>query len=176
MVAMKRHLFSALTGTILGLVLFAVPALAQGGNQIGVFSDWSAFTEKENGKTMCYIGSVPEKEEGDYTQRGGALILVTSRPAEKSFDVVSIQAGYVYKKGSEVEIIIGARRFELFTKGGNAWAKDSKIDRQLVTAMKGGKSMVVKGTSSRGTLTTDTYSLAGFTAAYGATGKACGKM
>ena len=42
-----------------------------------------------------------------------------------------------------------------------------------MAAMKGGKAMVVKGTSSRGTLTTDTYSLAGFTAAYAAIGKAC---
>ena len=34
--------------------------------------------------------------------------------------------------------------------------------------------MVVKGTSSRDTLTTDTYSLIGFTKAYRAIGKACG--
>jgi hypothetical protein len=33
--------------------------------------------------------------------------------------------------------------------------------------------MVIKGTSSRGTLTTDTYSLAGFTAAYNAIEQAC---
>ena len=40
--------------------------------------------------------------------------------------------------------------------------------------MKKGNRMVVKGTSSRGTLTTDTFSLKGFTKAYGAIGKACG--
>jgi hypothetical protein len=34
--------------------------------------------------------------------------------------------------------------------------------------------MIVKGTSSRGTLTTDTYSLSGFTAAFNAISKACG--
>ena len=40
--------------------------------------------------------------------------------------------------------------------------------------MKGGLAMIVAGISSRGTLTTDTYSLNGFTAAYDAITKACG--
>ncbi|MDP6787641.1 MAG: invasion associated locus B family protein [Rhodospirillales bacterium] len=171
---MIGRLHSSLAWITLGLVLYAHPALAQGGKLIDVFKDWSAFTEKENGKVFCYIGSLPEKMEGKYTQRGDALILVTHRPAEKSFDVVSIQAGYIYKKGSEVKVTIDGQKFELYTKGGYAWAK-AQIDRQLVAAMKGGKTMVVEGTSSRGTLTTDTYSLSGFTAAYGAMGKACGK-
>ena len=174
MIAMNKSLLSAFAWTGLGLVLYVVPALAQGGKLIDVFNAWSAFTEKENGKAFCYIGSLPEKMEGKYTQRGDALILVTHRPAEKSFDVISIQAGYIYHKESGVKVTIGGQSFELYTKGGHAWAK-AKIDRQLVAAMKGGKTMVVKGTSSRGTLTTDTYSLSGFTAAYGAMGKACGR-
>ena len=40
--------------------------------------------------------------------------------------------------------------------------------------MKRGRKMVVKGKSSRGTATTDTYSLTGFSAAYKAIGEACG--
>ena len=173
--AMIERSFAVLGWAVAALVLSAVPALAQGGKLIGVFTDWSAFSETEEGKGICYIGSLPKKQEGKYTQRGDPLILVTHRPAEKSFDVVSLQAGYIYSRGSEVEVTISGQRFELFTRGGYAWTKDSKTDRQIVVAMKGGKTMVVKGTSSRGTLTTDTYSLSGFTAAYGAMGKACGK-
>jgi Invasion associated locus B (IalB) protein len=40
--------------------------------------------------------------------------------------------------------------------------------------LKAGKQMIVRGTSSRGTETTDTYSLSGFTAALAAIDKACG--
>ena len=172
---MKKRPLSTLGPAFAALVLCAVPTLAQGAKLIDVFNEWSAFVEDEKGKPTCYAGSLPKKTEGKYTKRGDALILVTHRPAEKSFDVVSIQAGYIYRKESEVEVTIGGQRFELFVKGGNAWAKDSKSDRLMVAAMKGGKSMVVKGTSSRGTLTTDTYSLSGFTAAYGTMGKACGR-
>jgi len=141
---------------------------------IDVFGDWSAFAIREGGKPVCYVGSEPQKAVGAYKKRGDTFILVSHRPAEKSIDVVSLQAGYTYKPGSEVEITIGRTKQRLFTDGGQAWAYDSKADKALVRAMKGGSSLIAKGTSSRGTATTDTYSLKGFSAAYAAASKACG--
>ncbi len=44
----------------------------------------------------------------------------------------------------------------------------------MVQAMRRGRKMVVRGLSTRGTKTVDTYQLAGFTAAHKAIGKACG--
>ncbi|MGH6662046.1 MAG: invasion associated locus B family protein [Rhodospirillales bacterium] len=44
----------------------------------------------------------------------------------------------------------------------------------MVQAMVKGAQMTVKGTSNRGTVTADVYSLNGFTAAYKAIGQACG--
>ena len=61
----------------------------------------------------------------------------------------------------------------MFTKGRNAWNRDAQVDRAMVEAMKGGSELVIKGTSQRGTLTTDTYSLNGFSAALAAIMKAC---
>ena len=49
----------------------------------------------------------------------------------------------------------------------------SAADRAIVAAMKAGRQMIVRGTSTRGTLTTDTYSLSGFSAALAAIDKAC---
>jgi hypothetical protein len=40
--------------------------------------------------------------------------------------------------------------------------------------MMSGKRMIVRGSSSRGGNSTDTYSLAGFSAGYKSIGKACG--
>ena len=54
--------------------------------------------------------------------------------------------------------------FKLFTEGDAAWSKDQPSDLKLVKAMKKGNRMTVVGRSSRGTKTTDTYSLSGFTA------------
>ncbi len=162
---------------ILVLVLAAAvpaPALAQGIERLGDFGDWSAFQFVENGNKACYMASQPKKAEGDYKKRGDVYAIVTHRPGEKLRDEVSVLAGYSYKEGSAVKVAIGGQAFELFTQGDGAWAKDKKADEALVKAMIKGSSLVAKGTSSRGTQTTDTYSLKGFSKAYAAIGKACG--
>ncbi len=141
---------------------------------IKVFDDWSAFAVKTGSTKVCYIGSEPQKAVGKYKKRGETFILVTHRPAEKSVGVISLKAGYTYKKGSEVEIVVGGFKQQLFTDNGHAWAYDAKADKALVRAMMGGSSLVAKGVSSRGTATTDTYSLNGFTAAYKGASAACG--
>lgn len=158
------------------LLLVAGPAAAQGQgvSVLGTFEDWTAYSYEEEGTTVCYIGSQPVKEEGDYTSRGDVAALVAQRPARNSRDVFSIVAGYTYRPGSEVTVTIGGLNSKLFTKGDRAWARDSKTDQQLVQAMIRGLTMEVKGISSRGTNTTDTFSLRGFTDAYNKSLEACG--
>ena len=167
---MKR----ALTALSICPLMLAAPAAAQDSKLIDTFGSWSAFVGAESGKKVCYMGSVPEQEKGKYERRGDTFVLVTHRPAEKRFDVVSIEAGYTFKEGSEVTVLVGGQGYPMFTNGAVAWGRDAKADRALVGAMTRGLEMVVKGTSSRATLTEDTYSLAGFTAAHAAIAKACG--
>ena len=150
---------------------FDTPALAE--VSLSKHADWEAFKERENGKLVCYMGAVPTKSRGKYTKRGRTFLLITHRPAEKSKNVISLQAGYTYKKMSEVELAVGETSFKLFTDQQWAFAADTATDNALVKSMIGGAVLIVRGLSSRGTQTTDTYSLKGFTAAYKAIGKAC---
>lgn len=147
---------------------------AQEVEYLGTNRDWHAFQYMENGNKVCYMASRPTDEEGDYARRGDVFVLVTHRPAEDSRDVVSFIAGYTYEEGSEVTVTIGGETFRLFTEDDTAWARDEATDRQMVQAMRRGADMVVRGSSSRGTLTTDTYSLFGFTATYNEIAEACG--
>lgn len=140
---------------------------------IGTFGAWTAYTFQEGSGKVCYMASQPRKAEGDYTSRGDIFALVTHRPAENSNNVISIVAGYPYKEGSEVALSVGRTAFTLFTHGDRAWARTSQIDGQIAEAIRKGSDMVVKGTSQRGTVTTDTYSLSGSSAAYEAISKAC---
>ncbi len=162
--------YAALTAFVFAFIL-AIPAAAQ--DVLGTFAAWTAFSEKSGGKLICYVGAKPKKQEGKYTSRDPAYILVTHRPAEKVRGEVSVEAGYTFKPGSEPVVTIGPKTFRLFSKGSNAWAFDAAADKRLVQAMKAGAELTVKGTSSRGTATTDTYSLSGFTAAMAAIDKAC---
>ncbi len=86
---------------------------------------------------------------------------------------VSHVAGYPYKDQSTVDALIGNRKFVLATNSEVAWVPEGSSDEKLISAMRGGSKMIVKGTSSRNTLTVDTYSLQGFTAAYQQIRKSC---
>lgn len=140
---------------------------------IDVFGKWEAYTYSEDGQKVCYMGSQPISAKGNYTKRGKIYVMVTHRPALKLLNEVSFITGYTYKPGSDVDLRIDSKKFKLFTHDDSAWAVNSEEDRKLVRSMKAGSKMVVVGYSSRGTKTTDTYSLSGFTAAYNAISKAC---
>ncbi len=162
-----------ISATIVATLLIAGAPLAFA-DSLGVYGDWSAFKTAESGGNVCYIGAEPEKAEGDYDNRGEIYLLVTQRPGVKELDVVSVRAGYKYRPGSDVAVKIGSSSFSLFTAEGHAWARDTETDKTLVKAMKRGDRMVIRGVSWRGTETTDTYSLKGFTAAYKKSRSACG--
>ena len=141
---------------------------------LGTFGDWAAYGFTENGNKVCYMASQPKTAVGNYTKRGEDIFaLVTHRPAEKTRDVFSYITGYPYKPGSEVTVAVNGRTFKLFTQDDTAWAPDASIDAALSKAIQAGSKMVVKGTSKRGTLTTDTYSLKGSGSAYKAITKEC---
>ena len=118
------------------------------------------FVVEEN---YCYIGSAPIKEEGDYTQRGNTYVLVY-RINKGPDKIVQITAGYDYDEKKSINVKIDQTLFNFFGKEDSAWIKDK--DKEVILAMKKGIKMIVKGYSVRGTLTTDTYTLKGFTNAY----------
>ena len=111
----------------------------------------------------CFIGSAPiETDLPESKQRGITYILVYR--INKSKDaIVQIAAGYPYKKDQNVDVTIGNVQFDFYSDDDTAWSND---DNKVIFAMKKGIKLTVKGESSRGTKTTDIYTLKGFTAAY----------
>lgn len=153
---------------------FASSAHAAEPKEIGTYGQWTAYTYTEGGSKVCYMASEPQTAKGNYSRRGDIFALITHRPAEKTKNVFSYITGYTYKTASDVSISIdGKRNFTLFTQDDTAWTPDAESDNELAAAVQAGSKMVVKGTSSRGTLTTDTFSLSGSSKAYDAITKAC---
>lgn len=160
----------------LGLFGFVTAVQANAPKLLGEFNDWSAYFYEDGKNVVCYMASTPVKDEGKYTQRGNIYVVITHRPAEKSFDVVNFVAGYTYKKDANVTVKIGKTAINrMFVDRDKAWAINEKVDKELVDAMKKGERMIVDGVSSKGTATKDTYSLSGFTAAYRAISAKCPK-
>jgi hypothetical protein len=170
---MIRVLVSLLLILITAATWTSTSASAQDLKELGGHGKWTAYSFEDLGNTVCYMASAPTKQSGDYTKRGEPYALVTNRPATKSKGEVNFVAGYTFKDDAPVTVIINKQSFELFTTDDRAWSPDSQTDVNLVKAMVRGSSMTVEGVSSRGTKTTDTYSLSGFTATQKLIDRAC---
>jgi invasion protein IalB len=161
--------------TIFGILLTAAASMTSPAHAgfLDNYGDWSAFTSGKGKNLICYTATAPTKSVGKYKKRSTVALVVSHGPTKKDIGIVRIDAGYTYKKKSSVVIIIGKNTYKMFTDVDTAWAAKSKTDQALVTSMKAGSEIAVRGESSRGAKTTDLYSLKGFTAAYKAISKAC---
>lgn len=170
---MQKQQFSMMCGAMMLVLLSAAPAFAAAPKLLATNGSWETYAVDEGGAKVCYMASEPSQDKGDYTRRGRIIALITNRPAEGTRNVFSYIAGYPYKPGSDATLKIGEKTFTLFTQDDTAWAPDAAIDDQITAAMRGGTTMVVKGVSSRGTATVDTFNLKGSGAAHDALTKEC---
>ena len=168
-----RYLILAATSGICCMAL-AAGAMAAGPALIETGKDWDAFRLAEGKSRTCYMRSAPVSSEPAGARRGEISLFITHRTGDKTRNEVSVLAGYTYKPASPVTITIGKSKFKLFTDGDTAWVETPKDEAALIGAMRIGSQLTISGTSSRGTKTTDRYSLSGFSGALKAINKACG--
>lgn len=158
------------------VLLLSAPALAEEGvKKLGTYGVWDGYSYIEtDGSKVCYMAAEPAKHEGDYSKRGKIYAQITHRPGEGSKNTFSYIAGYDYKSDSKAVLTVDGTSFDLFTQNDTAWATDAATDTKIAQALRKGSRMTIKGTSSRGTATTDTFSLSGSGAAHDAIGRECG--
>ncbi len=161
---------------LLGAMLISCVASASDIEVLGSFDNWSAYSYDDGKDHVCYMAAQPTKSQGKYSRRDDVFLIVTHRPNDSTFNVVNVVAGYTYKTTSKPQLTIDKNKaIELKRHENTAWAKDAATDEQLVAEMKKGSNATLLGTSARGTKTTDTFSLKGFSKAYEAINKACGR-
>jgi len=144
----------------------AAATAAAGGAEptlIGQFGTWGAYTATPNGRKVCFALAKPSssKTNPPNRPRDPAYAFVSTRPAEKVVNEVSIMIGYALKPGSESSLEVGGSAFAMYTQGDGLWIKNAAEEERMVDAMRKGADLTVKGTSGRGTASTDQYSLKG---------------
>ena len=121
----------------------------------------------------CYIGSMAIKTDlSPDKNRGNYYILVYKNKGNPE-NIIQIEAGYNYKADEDILVSIDNGNYIFYTTQelpGAAWTEE---DNKVIFAMKKGLELIVTGESSRGTVTNDTYTLKGFTAAYNKLNKDC---
>ena len=142
---------------------------------LGQFGDWGAYKATPGGKKVCFALSKPTKA---VTDRPAATAIpsyafVSTRPAEKVKNEVSVIVGYPQKPGFDATATVGSANYAMYTQNDGAWVKNAAEEAQMVDAMRKGADMVVKSESARGTKTTDTYSLKGIAQALDKVAEEC---
>jgi invasion protein IalB len=130
---------------------------------IGQFGTWGAYTATPNGKKVCFALAKPSssKTNPPNRPRDPAYAFVSTRPAEKVVNEVSIMVGYALKPGSESTIEVGGAAYAMYTQGDGLWIKNAAEEGRMVDAMRKAPDATVKGVSAKGTETTDVFSLKG---------------
>ena len=130
---------------------------------LGQFGTWGAYTATPNGKKVCFALAKPSasKTNPPNRPRDPAYAFVSTRPAEKVNNEVSIMIGYALKPGSESTLEVGGGSYAMYTQGDGLWIKNAAEEERMVEAMRKSADAVVKGVSAKGTETVDTFSLKG---------------
>jgi Invasion associated locus B (IalB) protein len=130
---------------------------------LGQYADWGAYTASPGGSKICFALAKPKnsKTEPVGRSRDPSYMFVSSRPAERVKNEVSVVVGYPFKTSSDATAEIGNAKFAMYTQNDGAWIKNINEEARMIDTMRKGGDLTVKGTSGRGTQSTDQYSLKG---------------
>jgi invasion protein IalB len=164
------------TATVLIAAVPSAAALAQDEPLLlGQYADWGAYAATPGGKKVCFVLAKPKtsKTEPAGRNRDPAYLFISTRPGEKVRNEVSVIIGYPFKASSDATAEIGPTKFVMYTQNDGAWIKNIDEEVRMVDAMRKGSEITIKGTSGRGTLSTDQFSLKGLTEALNRADQEC---
>ncbi len=159
-------------GTVLALPSLALAQAKPPANPtaqatlLGQYGDWGAYTASPGGQKVCFALAKPTSSVDNPPNRRTAAnpvyMFISTRPTEKVSNEVSVLVtGYVFKPNSEASVAVGGANFPMYTQNDGAWVKNAAEEAKLLDTMRKGADVVIKATTSRGTQTTDTFSLKG---------------
>jgi invasion protein IalB len=145
---------------------------------LGQYGDWGAYSASPGGRKVCFALSKPTSQQDNPPNRRTAAnavyMFVSTRPDEKVSNEVSLLVtGYAFKANSEATMTIANGGFPMYTQNDGAWVKNAAEETRLVEAMRKSPDAVIKAQTSKGTATTDTFSLKGISQALDRVAQEC---
>src|SRR5262252_5907551 len=168
------RLVLVLLGAAAAMAVWPVPASAQQSAQAAS----PTAPAKPKPKPATKPEAAPAKPTASETNppnrpRNPVFMFISTRPAEKVTNEISLVVGYPFKAGTEATAQVGGSSFALYTQQDGAWIKNATEEAKMVDAMRGGDNAVVKGVSAKGTQSTHTFSLKGIAQALDRTAQEC---
>jgi hypothetical protein len=143
------------------LLLAAAPLTAR--DSLGVYESWAAF--RDAAPARCYAIA---KTQGK--PRAPAYATISIWPGKGVRGAVHLVLSREVPAKATVRLAVGDKRFNLVTKGRNAWAADARQDAAIIAAIRSASRMSVSGGGF-----TDRYTLSGAATAIDAATVGCAK-
>jgi invasion associated locus B (IalB) protein len=142
---------------------------------LGTYENWGAYVGNTGGRKVCFALAKPTSAQTTPPNRprDPSYMFISTRPTENVRNEVSIIIGYGFKPNADATVEIGTNKFSMYTQNDGAWIKNAAEEARMVDAMRKNGELVVKGTSARGTQSTDRYSLKGLGQALDRTAQEC---
>jgi hypothetical protein len=152
---------------------------------VASFGDWGVYQSRVSKGRVCYTLAQPKERQPADLKRDPAYAFISDRPSEGVRNEVSFIMGFEVanapdasaegdsaEKGKKKKpaikgatATVGDQTFDLLAKASNLWVKNAAKEGELVDEMRKGAKLEVRAMSKKGNVTTDVYSLAGFSQA-----------
>ena len=151
------------------LALLALTAPAAAKDSLGVFGEWGAF--RDPAVPRCYAIAAAQN-----ARAGQPYASVGTWPRREVRGQLHVRLSRASAPSATISLSIGGQRFELTGGGGDAWARDRRMDAAIVAAMRSAGAMSVSARDAAGRRFTDRYSLAGAATAMDAATVGCARI
>ncbi len=107
---------------------------------LGQYGDWGAYTASPGGKKVCFAIAKPTSAQTvpPNRPRNPVYMFISTRPADKVANEVSIIVGYPFKPSTEATAAVGSTSFALYTQQDGAWIKNAAEEANMIDAMRAG--------------------------------------
>ena len=139
---------------------------------VGKFKDWTVFTEKVNGETLCYAATEATDKAPRSASHGDVWFFVSNWKSGKARSQPSLKVGYELRPDLPARASVGRAGWTMYGVGQEAFAQNQD-DPRLVSAIKAGSELRVEAVSKRDTKVSYHFSLAGSSAAIDRAASAC---
>ncbi|RAI42167.1 invasion associated locus B family protein, partial [Rhodoplanes roseus] len=142
------------------------PAAMTGGAQpqlLGQYGGWGAYTASPGGRKVCFALAKPSRADTEPPNRprDPTFLFVSSRPAERVKDEISVIFGYGFKPNADASLEVGGATFAMYTQADGGWIKNAAEEPRLIESLRRAGDATIKGVSARGTGSIDVYALKG---------------
>ena len=166
----------------------ATPPGMQQATPVAIFGDWNVFVNGDGRNKLCYAIAQPQTHSPKTLKRDTAYLFVSVRRGENIQNEVAVMLGFPSKPAAsqikpgsaaaptDPSLNLGASRYGLVVKDGNAWLQNPAEEARVVSEMSArNPKLIIKTTSLRGNPTSDEYALGGFAEAMKRTRDECSK-